>query len=268
MTMTTVTPDNAPRDATQLMLLPRAIRYRLALVLGLVQPNSPEEQAFMVATTETHAQVLLAGLLQRDANQALTPAPQMVPNPGPQQMPPQQMQQPQQMMPQQMMMRPPQMMPAPQTMPQPVFAQPMQQQPMPMMQPAPMQPAPMQQPQRQPQATSPAPQAPGPQRQPQTGGADAGSGAMVTTLTRMHQALEAVNKELGNRASSAEVEDLRNMIVGLGRTQSLMLILLLELGEKSLELDKATLCRMIAAASDQGEPENLLSTVLGAPGKG
>ena len=266
MTITMVTPENAPRDYAALLGLSRAVRYRLILTMG-VQPHSEEESAFMKAAPDVQSQTVLAMLQRRDAETGQPPMTSLVMGQPTGAAP-----QPMQMAPQQMAPQPMQQQPQYQPQPQPTLggvqmAPPMQTQPV-QMAPQPMQLVPQRQPQPATIAMGGTP-APMQQRQPQTPADPGNNGnAVLSTLTRMHQALEAVNKALGDRASSAEVEDLRNLIVGLGRTQSLMFILLLELGEKTLEMDKGTLCRMVAAASDQGEPENLLNATLGGQGKG
>ena len=281
--------DNAPRDLNALTALSRAIKYRLALNLPLFQAGSDQESAWISMSEGQQAQELLNALLAHDAGQQPAVTQQAPPPQAPAQAPPQQTGAP--VTPAPMMAAPgapiaPAPMAAapytgqatPQAPPQMGAAQ-AQQPPPPPLAGAPAASAP---PAFTPQYTPPQfgqpPQAPAqqtlphmqpppavppaaPMRQPVTQGDPANVGAQTPQPPGAGSVLVGLQNALANL--DAKLGDIDSVLLGMARTQQVLTILMLEVGEKVLDLPKPALIKMIVQAKERGEPEKYFEEAQG-----
>lgn len=241
MAASMVSPDNAPRSIEGLKGLSRAVRYRLALNMGIVgsQPESPDTKAFLGSDVQIQAQTLLDALNAKDSGNGMQ------------------------------MQETPAMAPAPPPMQQ-VHPAPMQPAQMPPMQPMqPMQPG-QQEPQVQTQQPAPAAtRQPATQADPSNAGAQTGPALSANIMSKMdgiELKINSIAAELEGVPGMGEIEELKDFILGTLRVNRLTLMLLLELAENTLGMDKETIIAMIAAATASGEVEELLTKTY--PGKG
>jgi len=233
MTTTMTTPDNAPRDLAGLMALSRAIRFRLAINMGIVVAGTNEANAFVSSTPEVQSKTLLDALLVRDGAGG-QPQQQQLP---PQQQMPAPMQPTGSVMPQQMM--PPQMggagmAPPPQMAP----------------------------------AAAPASRQPSTQADPANAGGAAGAApaanaAVIKAVQELKAELKGIKAELETCAGAGDLEELSEVVKGLTRVTRMILVLQLELAEASLGMDKPTLMGMVAVMSNGDELDVLLKGIEG-----
>lgn len=255
MTASIISIDNAPRDLAKLTEFTRAVRYRLALNLGICNNGTPEEQAFLAAEPAVQAQTILDALALRDAQGGAPQQPQaiqtgMVGLPvavTPQPVVAQPMGQP--------VAQPPQ---PPQAV-QPQVQQPQQ------MQAPPQPPAPQPQVQQLPAQQPPAPPAAvGPQtpatsgRQPVTNSDPQNIGAqpgLPTALQTLDNNLQTIYKAI--QEQKQEVGTLKQLLLGSLRIQNTLTLIMLEVAESELATDKATIIKMVNKLISMGEPEKL-----------
>ena len=64
-------------------------------------------------------------------------------------------------------------------------------------------------------------------------------------------------------ASNAKIDQLQGIILGMARTQRVLGILCLEIGEGVLKLPKPQLIKLIEKAKEEGEPEKYFEQALG-----
>jgi len=293
---TFITLENAPRDEAKLAALSRNVRYRLALHTNIVKMSSPEEQQSWVSMNpQEQARVLLGALAEYDkakatglpqtievmqttpiqanipvapptfaptpvtppaplgisvtpvAIQPIAPTAPVAPVQPPVQMPVQ--------MPAQMAPVPPPMggiaVPSPITAPVRV-------------------PTMAAVPQELPQITAPHIAAvPTPQQSPlrnpttpsdptNMGGKGAAKQHPSEQVDRLTRALNEFRKELESRASNEDLVKLHETILGLARTINVLGIVILEMAENQLGLDKDSIVDMATAAMQVGELEKLL----------
>lgn len=55
----------------------------------------------------------------------------------------------------------------------------------------------------------------------------------------------------------SEIEQLKSILLGMGRTQNMLTLLVLELCQNQLGMDKPSLAALAVKNSQQGEPERL-----------
>lgn len=274
------TVESVPRDINTILGLSRAIRYRLVLNLGIFQNGSPEEGSFIGADNQTQSQMLLDALLARDSGQQIQPMPQMQ---NMQQVP--QISAPVQMQPQSVqptVYAPPpmqvQMNPIPIT-PRPMgmaAVTPMQTAPIPQQNyvpvqqyrapvipitgavQAPPQPAPMpSQGYTAPNLGQPTVRQP--VRQPNTLGDPANMGAGTSPSPIPGSDLARI---MNICAKASDLNNLREIVLGMARTQNMLGLIILEIAVQILGVDKDTIIRMAVSASSQGEPETLFARAL------
>jgi len=234
-------PSTLPRDPASLALLPKPVKYRLAMQLGVLNAADSEGQkTFLLATPAEQGAVLAAALQNAPA------APQvsmMSPAQPPQ--PPQ----PPQMMPQQM---PPQPMRAPQMMAR------MPPQPAPMGMPAPMAPAV----QRTPVTASDPGNIGGagnghqgpPQmvafQPPQAAQAPSDPGVVLKILSSLHATTAKLDKALEETPDT--VAELYDIVLGQAKMLQVQSLLLLMLVEGQMNISREALVALILSELDDG----------------
>ena len=249
-------PSTLPRDPASLALLPKPVKYRLAMQLGVLNAADSEGQkTFLLATPAEQGAVLAAALQNAPA------APQVS------MMSPAQPPQPPQMMPQQMPPQmPPQPMMAPQMMarmpPQPMMAQPMMArmppQPAPMGMPAPMAPAV----QRTPVTASDPGNIGGagnghqgpPQmvafQPPQAAQAPSDPGVVLKILSSLHATTAKLDKALEETPDT--VAELYDIVLGQAKMLQVQSLLLLMLVEGQMNISREALVALILSELDDG----------------
>ena len=293
MNLPLVTPENAPRDAAGLQLLSRPKRYNLALAMGMFPNESPEEQAFIAADDQTQVQALQGALAHRDAiggvapqqyapaPQQYAPAPQQyAPAPVPQYAPPPPPQhaqpgmhmqapvvpQPMVMTPQPLAMPPQYPQPGMQpgyTPPQPGYALPPAPQFAPPSGRLPPAPQVAQPPQYTPQQMPPqyAPQLP-PTPQPTPPQAAQPTPPQAAQPQRVPQTMGDPGNAGQGLSQSAQLNELKGIILGMARTQNMLALLVLELSSHQLGVDKQSLAALAVRNSLAGEPESLFEAAV------
>jgi hypothetical protein len=243
-TQAILTPDNAPRDFASLMGLTRAIRYRLALNMNLVLAGSDAAKGFVGATPENQSKALMEALAARDGGggQPQTQQAQQAQAPAP-------MQPTGHVTPQQMGGLPPAMGQGGMQSPPPAMGS----------------------------LQSPAPtkRSPATPSDPTNSGSQAGTPAAVdpAALVKLNKKIDDLTKMVGEIKSELDevpsignLEELSETIQGLARITKMNTILLLELAESALSMDKVTIASMVMSISDSGEFDNILKA--SAEGKG
>ena len=127
-----------------------------------------------------------------------------------------------------------------------------------------------------PQPTLPAqmPPAPASQRQPSSATDPTNLGAVPmaapgATPPNLAKLLKDIHEELETCAGVSEVEELKNIVLGVAATQNVMFIMLLELAQNQLAVPKDAIIKLIATALQGNEPEKWLEQAIegGGPGK-
>jgi hypothetical protein len=261
MSMNQVTPQNAPRDPTELSKLTKMLRYRLGLGLNMWNGDASAEEAYLALPEEQQVTELLTALqrydVQRGSNgQMSLPAPvqPIAPPMQPQQMAPAHMPMP--MQPQAPMQMPPQQsMRTPSTSVDPGnsgMTHMSMAQPIPMQVPMPMQPQ------------APVPMAP-PQIPPQQ---PIAIPAILPVLQDMKNALGIINKKLDDEVPGAgDVEEIREFVMGIARTQQTIGILTIALAENFLGLDRERLGNYVNAEKKNKSAQSMLKMLDDDEGK-
>ena len=227
MTQALLTPENSPRDIASLVGLTRAIRYRLALHMDMFPAGSDAAKGFVGATPEVQSTALAGALAARDGG----PAPQ------------QSHQAPQQ--------APAPMLPQGNVAPQPMMPPPMM---------GGQQNTGMAPPQIGGQAPGAIKRSPSTVSDPNNSGAQGGVGGGVdaAAIAMILKQLKAIKDEVDLCPGAGDLEEVAETVKGLARINKMMFILMLELAENALGMDKVTICGMIVSISDSGEFDNLL----------
>lgn len=120
-----------------------------------------------------------------------------------------------------------------------------------------------------PQGAAPA-QPAAPARQPTTASdpSNAGADTLPAAMSSIVNALKAVQTGLGQCASKAEVVELRNLLLGIGRTQNALLVLLMTMCESNTGMSKDQQAQLIDASLKAGEPEKWFESLGTQQGKG
>lgn len=113
-----------------------------------------------------------------------------------------------------------------------------------------------------PVATQPSGRQPSTVSDPTNAGA-AGGTPFAAGVNGLQQQLQAIKAELETCAGTGETEELKSLILGMSRTLNILGIVLLELAEGQLGMDKPTIIAMANAASKAGEPEKWFEGVQG-----
>jgi hypothetical protein len=95
-----------------------------------------------------------------------------------------------------------------------------------------------------------------------------GSDALTSTMGSIVSALKAVQTGLGQCASKAEMTELRNLLLGIGRTQNALLVLLMNMYESNAGMPKDQQAQLIDASLKAGEPEKWFESLGTQQGKG
>lgn len=224
-----LTVQNAPRDLEQLKRVKRGALYRLALALNLWAGDPKAEEAFLLRNHEEQAQDLLAGFLAWDAQHGGG-------NGNGQAAPAQ---------------------PAPQVM------QPAPQQ----MQPMPMQPTP------QVALSEPPPREPVTTSDPGTPVAAAKaappvSAQLISVLSDIKSRVENLNRVVDEEvAGAADLEELRQLVLGTSRTQQSLAMLMLLVAEQILEVPSKAVVKMVEAEIKKNTLEELFTEQAESEGK-
>lgn len=71
-----------------------------------------------------------------------------------------------------------------------------------------------------------------------------------------------VQATYGQNAQAQQIEELKSIVLGMGRTQNMLMLLVLELAQNQLGFDKASLAALAVKNSLAGEPENLFEAAV------
>lgn len=280
----TITVQNAPRDLQGLSQINRTVRYRLGLSVKMWGTDQAAEEAFLALDDAGQAQALFTALQQYDASQGATApaaAPAAAPIAAPQPMP----------TPINAPMAPhapvPQA-PPPMVAPQPALAPPVPQPPAPAPQAAPMRspvttadpnnsgaiaPQPMAAPPAVPAPTfagggGPPPTAPQPPPAPQTPTGTPG-GQLVMAVQGLSQQVANLHKLVDDEvAGAADLQELKDIILGMARTQQAMGVMCLLLFENQLGMPRASVVNLVMSEIKQETLKSLLKQHEEAEGKG
>lgn len=230
--ITLVTAQNVPRDINELAKLTTTARYRICLSLNMWNGDTRAESAFLARDANGQANDLLLALAQYDANNGQVPAAQ------------------QQQVQQQPAFQPPAALPPQQlqSSPQPVAFQP----PQPLRQPSTVTDPTNGGAVRQPQAHIQAPvQAPiqTPQHQLQQLQPQPGAGAqLLAAVGSLHEQItNLVGVVEDEVAGQGDLEDVRNIILGMARTQRSLAVIVLLVAEQQLGFSGESLQNLIVA---------------------
>jgi hypothetical protein len=107
-------------------------------------------------------------------------------------------------------------------------------------------------------------------RQPTTASdpSNAGADTLPSAMSSIVSALRAVQTGLGQCASKAEMVELRNLLLGIGRTQNALLLLLMTMCESNIGMSKDQQAQLIDASLKAGEPEKWFESLGAHQGKG
>lgn len=253
MSTNLVTVQNAPRSVGELINLPKIVRYRLGVSLHMWGGNNEAEEAFLALDDANQAQSLLSALQAWDSGPGQGGG-------GNGAMPQQQMQPPQQQMQQPQYAQPPQQMP-PQQMQPPTTRTPA----------TVSDPTNMGSGQQYPQQQYPQQQQAPQQQQPQQQYSQQQPGAgnqLLSAVGALNGKIDRLHKLVDEEVSgAADLEELKDIVLGMARTQQTIAALVLILSENQIGIPRPAIVKMINSELSKGLKE-LLEAQGDSPGKG